>query len=355
MKRGSILILLFLLVVIPLKAQQISGQVVDAKTNEPLIGAVVELADGSLKTVTDVDGNFHLHVLTDVVSPLEVRYVGYQNRKIDGLRAGSFFKIKMVPDERQLQGITVTGVERKNTQIAAIQQMKNSSVIESNVSAQEISRTQDTNAGEVIRRIPGVSLIDDKFVMVRGLSQRYNNVWINGGAVPSSEADSRAFSFDMLPSSQIDNLTIVKTPTAEYPADYSGGFILINTKGIPAEDHFGISVGGNWNDETAFRNFTYSKGSSTDFLGFDSGLRSLKDGMNATLKGIGEDGGIDLQGNGLNNDWKTKAMHPLGDLKLAMSMDHHWDLDGQQLGMIAAANYTNEYPLAELNSLNKNA
>ena len=50
--------------------------------------------------------------------------------------------------------------------------------------------------GEVIRRVPGVSLIEDKFVMVRGLSQRYNNVWINGGAVPSSEADSRAFSFE---------------------------------------------------------------------------------------------------------------------------------------------------------------
>lgn len=92
-----------------------------------------------------------------------------------------------------------------------IQQTKASSVIVSNVSAQEIQRTQDSNAGEVIRRVPGVSLIDEKFVMVRGLSQRYNNVWINGGAVPSSEADTRAFSFDMIPSNQIDNLTIVKT------------------------------------------------------------------------------------------------------------------------------------------------
>lgn len=68
---------------------------------------------------------------------------------------------------------------------------------------------------------------------VTSLSQRYNNVWVKGGAVPSSEADSRAFSFDIIPSSQIDNLTIVKSPTAEYPADYSGGFIIVNTKEIP--------------------------------------------------------------------------------------------------------------------------
>ncbi len=47
----------------------------------------------------------------------------------------------------------------------------------------------------MIRRVSGISIIEEKFVMVRGLSQRYNNVWINNSAVPSSEADARAFSF----------------------------------------------------------------------------------------------------------------------------------------------------------------
>ena len=80
----------------------------------------------------------------------------------------------------------------------------------------------------------------------------------------------RAFSFDIIPSSQIDNLTIVKSPSAEYPADYSGGFIIVNTKEIPAENSFNIAVGGNWNTSSAFKDFSYSKGSGTDFLGFDS-------------------------------------------------------------------------------------
>ncbi len=132
--------------------------------------------------------------------------------------------------DQQLGGVTVTAVRRTDTEAATVAEAKRSANVVNNVSAQEIKRTQDANAGEVIRRIPGVSLIDDKFVMVRGLQQRYNNVWINGGAVPSSEADSRAFSFDMIPSGQIDNLTIVKTPAAEYPADYTGGFIQVNTK-----------------------------------------------------------------------------------------------------------------------------
>lgn len=125
-------------------------------------------------------------------------------------------------------------------------------MVVSNISAQEIKRSQDTNAGEVIRRVPGISLIDDKFVMVRGLSQRYNNVWVNGGAVPSSEADARAFSFDIIPSSQIDNLVIVKSPNAEYPADFSGGFIQIRTKDIPSGNSIAASAGFNANSATSF-------------------------------------------------------------------------------------------------------
>lgn len=219
---------------------------------------------------------------------------------------------------------------------------KSSPVIVSNVSAQEITKTQDTNAGEVIRRVPGVSLIDDKFVMVRGLSQRYNNVWINGGAVPSSEADSRAFSFDLIPSSQIDNMQIVKTPSPEYPADYTGGFITITTKDIPAENTAELSVGGNWNDISSFSDFKYAKGSGTDFLGFDSGMRGLNGGINATMNSIAGNG-VDLLNNGLNNDWRVRTMSPLGDLKLSGSLGRRWKLGDRQLGMIAAFNYSNEY------------
>ena len=172
--------------------------------------------------------------------------------------------------------------------------------------------------------------------MVRGLSQRYNNVWVNGGAVPSSEADSRAFSFDIIPSSQIDNLTIVKSPTAEYPADYSGGFIIVNTKEIPAENSFNIAVGGNWNTSSAFKDFSYSKGSGTDFLGFDNGLRNLNGGIHADLnpqldangKPVG-DYATSLLGNGLNNDWLIKNKKPLGDLKLAASLNRRWMLGGR--------------------------
>ena len=336
-------------------AQQIKGCVVDNNSKETLIGAVVTVGGNDVKAVTDIDGRFELKGLKKGTYTLYINYVGYKPKRIDGVRvtdapAEDALSIAMLPDEQQLKEVVVTAVERRSTDAAMVQAAKSSPVIVSNVSAQEISRTQDTNAGEVIRRVPGVSLIDDKFVMVRGLSQRYNNVWVNGGAVPSSEADSRAFSFDIIPSSQIDNLTIVKSPSAEYPADYSGGFIIVNTKEIPAENNLTFSVGGNWNTSSAFRRFSYANGSATDFLGFDNGLRSLHGGINASLHPLlGTDGnkvGDNLYGlrdNSLNNDWRVRTRHPLGDLKLAASLAHRWNLGGRTLGLLAAMNYTNEY------------
>ena len=289
-------------------AQRVAGTVIDSKTNDPLIGAIIEVVGSDIKAATDIDGNFELKGLKGKTCSLTVKYVGYKNLTLDKVStdtpADAPLVLKMVADEQQLNDVVVVGVLRNNTEAAANQEVKNSAVVVNNVSAQEIQKTQDSNAGEVIRRVPGVSLIDDKFVMVRGLSQRYNNVWINGGAVPSSEADSRAFSFDIIPSSQIDNLAIVKVPTAQYPADYTGGFILVNTKEIPLEDSFSVSAGGNWNDATHFSSFLKNKRTSS---------------------------------------WIPGDVNPLGDLKLSATLAQRWDIEGQKLGMIALVNYTNEY------------
>ncbi len=346
-KRGLFFIVLTMILQVSAKAQNIVGSVLDAQTRETLIGAVVTVEDTDIKVITDTDGFFTIKGLESRKYNLLVQYLGYKPQRMVGIRAtdagsGNIIAIEMHQDEQQLKEVSVVAVAKKNTEAAMIQESKNSPVIVSNVSAQEIKKTQDNNAGEVIRRVPGVSLIEDKFVMVRGLSQRYNNVWLNGGAVPSSEADSRAFSFDIIPSSQLDNLTIVKTPSPEYPADYSGGFIMIQTKEIPGENSFEASLGGNWNDVTSLQPFLSAKESATDFLGFDGGLRSMKGGINAPLNGIAGTG-TDLQRNHFNNNWMLKSSKPFSDLKLSVNLNRHWRIGEAQAGMIAALNYSDEF------------
>ena len=308
-QRGLLLSGLIFSTVVSVHADDISGIVTDEKTNEPLIGATIEVAGTSFKTVSDADGKFLLTGLKHGKYNITIKYIAYQSCTLTGVEAqkdasSNVISVKLKADEQTLEGVSVTAVQRKNTERAMVLETKKSDVIVSNISAQEIKATQDNNASEVIRRVPGVSLIDDKFVMVRGLSQRYNNVWMNGGAVPSSEADSRALSFDIVPSGQIDNLTIVKTPTAEYPSDFTGGFIMINTKEIPSENSYNISAGLSYNNEAHFQSFLLNR---------------------------------------RNSQWYTKKSTPWGDWKASADMAHRWNLSGRKLGMIAAVNYSNEY------------
>lgn len=333
-------------IIIGAQAQHLTGTVTDVKTHEPLVGAVVQIDGTNLKTVTNIDGKFSFPKVKAGKVSVTSRYVGYQDKQSKDITvpaAGTDIAIMMAVDEKTLKGVTITGVQQTNTEASAVQEVKKSETIVNNVSAQEIAKTQDSNAGEVIRRIPGVSLIDNKYVMVRGLSQRYNNVWMNGGAVPSTEADTRAFSFDIIPSQQIDNLTIVKVPNAEYPADYTGGFIQVNTKEIPATNGFSIQIGSNWNTSTVFKDFSYYQGSGTDFLGFDSGKRAYSGGFDRMMNPINGDNTVDLATNGFNNDWKVRKHTPLGDLKFTVDYHHSWNLNGHKLGLVSVVNYTNEY------------
>ena len=136
----------------------------------------------------------------------------------------------------------------------------------SGISAQQISKTQDSDAAEVLRRIPGITIVDDRFIVVRGLAQRYNNVWLNNATTPSSETDSRAFSFDVLPSSLIDNMMVYKSPSAEVPADFSGGFVQVMTKNIPEGNTFAVSYQMGFNTNATFRDFRLTEGSWKDYL-----------------------------------------------------------------------------------------
>ncbi len=328
-------------------AGTIKGKITDKQSKEPLTGTTVQIVGTSLGAVADVDGNYTLSVKAGTYA-LEVRYVGYKNIRQGSVKVSNsdmILNFEMETDAQALGEVSIVAQKKRNTENALISEQRKSLVVQSGVSAQQISKTQDKDASEVIKRVPGVSIIDEKFVMVRGLSQRYNNVWINGSAVPSSEPDSRAFSFDIIPSSQLDNMVIVKSPAPEYPADFTGGFIMVNTKDMPSENSFNISLGTSINDQTHFKDFLYNKGSGTDFLGFDDGLRTLDGGMKRTMNTYPNyPSRINLLTNGLNNDWTIKKKTPVGDLKFNMNYAHRWETEsGRQFGLLASLNYSNSY------------
>jgi TonB-dependent receptor len=321
----------------------IQGAVTDRSTGEPLPGATV-YADGK-GIAADVDGRYSLSLPAGGVYTLVFSYISYQSLTVENVavRAGATTETNaaLTPDGLRLDEITVTAARRHHSDIAVLSAMKTASVVMSGISSQSIARTQDRDAAEVVKRIPGISVIGDRFVVIRGLAQRYNNAWLNGMALPSSEADSRAFSFDLIPGSLIENMMIVKTPAAEYPADYAGGFVLIRTKAVAGDNSVQVAYGSGIHSETHFRDFKSGSGSGTDFLGFDGGARQLKNVpprmSNDLSEHLAEINRVTQSG--FNNDWSVRTAAPLLDQRLNMVVNQSRRTERAELGLSLAFNY----------------
>lgn len=315
----------------PASAAVIKGLVTDRTSGEPLIGASVQI--GTSGAVTDIDGHYSVR-LPRGRHDLVVKYIGYADTTLRSVNLACdtlTVDIPLSPAAQALGEVTVVAAARRDTEVAQLRQQQSSALVQTGVSAQQVERTQDKDASEVIRRIPGISIIDEKFVMVRGLSQRYNNVWLNGSAVPSSEADSRAFSFDIIPSQQLDNLVVIKSPAPEYPADFTGGFILVNTRQDNSRRGLNVSLGMGMNDRTHFRAFRSAGGHSampaTRLHGYD-----------------GYPGRIDPAANGFVNDWTVRDYRPLPDMKInAAYSDSRITDGGLAYGVLGSLSYSNSY------------
>ena len=223
---------------------EIRGRVIEKATGEPLPVVNIVIESLSKGASSDLDGNYNLKVEQGTYK-LIFSYISFNTVELTDVvvEAGKVTEVNVVMEEAAfgLDEVVVIAVRRMNSEVQMLEAVKMSSLVVSGVSSQQIVKTQDRDASEVVKRIPGISIIDNKFIIARGLSQRYNNVWINNNAVPSSEADSRAFSFDMIPSGQIENIMIVKSPAPELPADFTGGFVKVATKNMPNENALQIS------------------------------------------------------------------------------------------------------------------
>ncbi|WDF55423.1 TonB-dependent receptor [Mucilaginibacter sp. KACC 22063] len=261
---------------------KISGKIADKKTGESLIGATVLIQGTTKGAATDVNGNYILSGVTSGTYTLLVRYVGYDTKSISDVevKANEITHLNVVLDASQgksLNEVVVKGTYRRESVAALYAQQKTSVQISDGISADIIRRSPDRNTGEVLKRVSGTSIQDGKFVVVRGLSDRYNSNMLNNAVLPSTEPDKKAFSFDIIPSSFVDNIIVYKTATPDLPGDFAGGLVKTISKDLPDAKFFDATVGLGYNSKTTFKsNFVSPEPhASLDFLGFDDGSRKL--------------------------------------------------------------------------------
>ncbi|MEI6751565.1 MAG: TonB-dependent receptor [Paludibacter sp.] len=257
----------------------IQGVVTDAETGESIIGCNILLQGTSIATITDMKGEYTLKNIPNGTYNVIFSFISYEKKlqKVVLSKANliNTNNIVLKPSSTQIKDVVVTATRRTDTELSLLMSNKASALTVNGISSQQITKSQDKDASEVIRRIPGVSIRDGKFVIVRGLTERYNSVWLNGATTPSSESDVRAFSFDVIPSGQIDNILIYKTAAPELPADFAGAMINVKTKSLIDKNSITFSYSyGNHQGTTGNEFFTY-QGGKTDWLGYDDGTRSI--------------------------------------------------------------------------------
>lgn len=257
----------------------ITGTVTDEKNGETIVGATVVVKGTTNGTVTDIDGKFTLAAEAGTYT-LEIKYVGYKSKEVDDVEvkegAPSSLNITLGLQKRtELNEVTVRSSFKKENINALYTIQKNSATIQDGISADVIKKSPDRSTGEVLKRVSGTTIQDNKFVIVRGLSDRYNTALVDNAILPSTEPNRKAFSFDIIPAALIDNITITKAGTPDLPGDFAGGVINILTKEVPDQNFTSVSLGGTYNTVSTGKKFQSGYRTGTDILGFDDGSRQL--------------------------------------------------------------------------------
>ena len=272
----------------PVKPGRISGKIFDEK-GETLPGASIKIIETGRATQTASDGSYSINVDPGTYT-VEISYISFATKRISDVTVkadkATPLDVSLKPDAKGLQDVVVTATYKKASVEGLLTRQKNASEISNGISAEQISRTPDKNIGESLKRISGVSSIDNKLVLVRGIGERYNTAQLDGITLPSTEAQTRNFSFDLIPSSLVDNVVVSKTVTPDMNSSFGGGLIQINTKDIPTENFMSFTAGTSYNDQSTGEDFLSHQRGKNDYLGFDDGRRKFPTDLQHTDRTI---------------------------------------------------------------------
>lgn len=327
----------------------IVGQVLDVKTNEAIIGANVVIQGTTVGSATDIEGNFAIANLKPDTYTIVVTYIAYKPQTIADVvvEAGkkTTVHISLVEDIAELEEVVVTARKEIASDANLINAIRDSKLVVSGISSEMIVRLPDRDAAQIAQRVPGITIVDNRFIVIRGVPDRYNQVLINGAIAPSTEIDKRSFSFDLIPSGAIDQMLIYKSGTAEMPGDFAGGVIQMVTKQPSYEPFTSVGLTFGYRSGTTFNDFVSSKGSSTDIFGFDNGFRDLPDGFPST-RSLDRTDNASLKeraGRSLTNNFSNTSRTTPIDMGVNVTTSQGFDIGRVRFNNLTSIAYSNTY------------
>jgi TonB-dependent receptor len=323
---------------------KVSGTVIDGEFNEPMAFANILVKGTTTGTNSDFDGKYELE-LDDGTYTLVFSFVGYNTQEITDvvITSGGSVILDVVLETNSLDTVVITTSTKRNTENAVLNLQKKSVVVLDGLSAQAIQSTGAGNVAAAVKSVPGVSIQGGKYVYVRGLGDRYTKSILNGVDIPGLDPDRNTIQMDLFPTSILDNVIVLKSASAEYPADFTGGIVDIVTKDYPSRPEYSISLGSSYNPDMHFNdNYLSSTGSDTDILGFDDGTRNLPINRYQPIPSTSENKLLLTSlTNRFEKELRAKQETSGMNFDFGFTLGNQYDVGDNKLGYLASFSYKN--------------
>ncbi|MEX2281831.1 MAG: TonB-dependent receptor [Gemmatimonadota bacterium] len=258
---------------------RVVGRVIDASTGAGITSAAIELLGTRQGVLTSVDGPYVLSNVPAGQITLKVSSIGYSPKTIIGvvLTAGAVIEqdVSLNEEAVQLRALEVTAAAERGSVNRALDQQRTATGIVNAVTAEQISKSPDSDAAAAVQRIAGVTLMDNKYMQVRGLGERYTTTSLNGARIPSPEPEKKIVPLDLFPTAVIETITTSKTFTPDLSGDFSGAQVDIRTREFPAGRQQTISSSIGFNNRIAGRTLLQPPTRGLDWLALGGSERRL--------------------------------------------------------------------------------
>jgi outer membrane receptor protein involved in Fe transport len=239
----------------------ISGVVIDGLTGQPVRGATIAVGDTGVELSSDIGGSF-VTVIAAGTYDVTVTKEGFESQKVTNVVVAdgevADFAVVLLPaagaagsegaDSAAFAGeIDVVAEASDSTQAALLSERKNAAQISDAIGAEEMKKNVGSDAADVVKRVTGISVQNNKYVYVRGLGERYSNTALNGSKVPSTEFDKKVVPLDLFPSGLLDKIRVSKSYTVDKPGDFAAGFVELETLDFPVSQTAGIGISTGYN------------------------------------------------------------------------------------------------------------
>ncbi len=267
---------------------QISGVVSAHEGGFAIPGARVYISGLRGSLLTDAQGRFSVMVPAGIYS-LSVMHPDYSTQTVKNqdviLNEGYHHEFRLTPQGIELQELVVAAPTLEGGFAALADEQRNSANVTEVIGAKQISQAGDSDAAGALKRVTGLTLVDGKYIYVRGLGERYSSTTLNGAGLPSPDPTRKVVPLDLFPTGILESVVIQKTYSPDMPGDFGGGSVLLRTRGTPEEKvrKLSLSIGGN-DISTGKRGDTY-QGGDMDWLGIDDGTRAMPQTLESLTDG----------------------------------------------------------------------